>query len=118
MANNTLPLNKFRLVAKTLDSGSNLIYRENLDVASIVLSTQITNITGSIQSTSVKILKSGSVSYDDAITLMKDALIPPGDSLNPIAGKIVLEKYDGFVVTSTQSGSLQIVFSVLENAIN
>lgn len=118
MATNTLPLNKFRLIAKTLDSGSNIIYRENLDVASIVLSAQITNMTSSLMTTNVKILKSGSASITDAITLMKDALIPAGDSLNPISGKIVLEKYDGFVVTSTESGSLQIVLSVLENAIN
>lgn len=117
MANNTLPLNKFRLIAKTLDSGSNLIYRENLDVASIVLSAQITNITGSLMTTSIKILKSGSADTD-TITLLKDAKIPAGDSLNPIAGKIVLEKYDGFVVTATESGSLQMVLSVLENANN
>lgn len=113
----TLPLNKFRLIATTLDSGSNLIYRENLDVASIVLSTQITNITGSMQTTSVKIQKSGS-EETDAIYLVKDANVPVNESLNPIAGKIVLERYDGFVITSTESGSLQVVLSVLENANN
>ena len=58
MATPTLPLNKFRLIATTLASGSNLIYRENLDVASIVLSAQITNVTGSMQAASVKIQKS------------------------------------------------------------
>ena len=118
MATNTLPLNKFRLVAKTLDSGSNIIYRENLEVATIILSAQITNMTSSMQTTSVKILKSGSVSEADAITLVKSGKIPVDESYNPISGKIVLEKYDGFVVTSTQSGSLHIVLSVLENANN
>lgn len=118
MATKPLPLNKFRLIAKTLDSGSNIVYRENLEVASIVLSAQITNMTSSLMGTDVRILKSGSVSDDDAITLLRDSKIPPGDSLNPIAGKIVLEKYDAFVITSTQSGSLQVVLSVLENAIN
>jgi hypothetical protein len=117
MATNTLPLNKFRLIATTLDSGSTIIYRENLDVASIILSTQITNVTSSMQTTSVKILKSGS-SAGDEITLVKDAMVPPNESLNPIAGKIVLERYDGFVVTSTNSGSLQVVLSILENANN
>lgn len=117
MATPALPLNKFRLIATTLASGSNLIYRENLDVASIVLSTQITNVTGSMQTTSVKIQKSGSLD-EDAIYLVKDASVPVNESLNPIAGKIVLERYDGFVVTSTESGSLQVVLSVLENANN
>jgi hypothetical protein len=118
MPTNPIPLNKFRLIAKTLDSGSNLIYRENLEVASILLSAQITNTTSSIMSTDVKILKSGSLSDSDAIALLKDAKIPPGDSLNPISGKIVLEKYDAFIITSTKSGSLQVILSILENAIN
>ena len=117
MATNTLPLNKFRLIATTLDSGSFIIYRENLDVASIILSTQITNVTSSMQTTSVKILKSGSAEGNE-ITLVKDAMVPPNESLNPIAGKIVLERYDGFVVTSAESGSLQVVLSILENANN
>lgn len=118
MPTNPIPLNKFRLIAKTLDSGSNLIYRENLEVASILLSAQITNTTSSIMSTDVKILKSGSLSDSDAITLLKNTKIPPGDSLNPISGKIVLEKYDAFIITSTESGSLQVILSILENAIN
>jgi flavoprotein len=45
-------------------------------------------------------------------------MVPPNESLNPIAGKIVLERYDGFVVSSTNSGSLQVVLSILENANN
>jgi len=117
MATTTLPLNKFRLIATTLDSGSTIIYRENLDVASIVLSAQITNVTSSMQATSVKILKSGSAEGEE-IALMKEALVPPNESLNPISGKIVLERYDGFVVTSAESGSLQVVLSILENANN
>jgi hypothetical protein len=117
MATPALPLNKFRLIAATLDSGSNLIYRENLDVASIVLSAQITNITGSMQTTSVRIQKSGS-NEDQSIYLVKDASIPVNESLNPISGKIVLERYDGFVITTPESGSLQVVLSVLENANN
>jgi hypothetical protein len=117
MATPALPLNKFRLIATTLASGSNLIYRENLDVASIILSAQITNVTGSMQAASVKIQKSGSIE-NDAIFLVKDANIPVNESLNPIAGKIVLERYDGFVISTAESGSLQVVLSVLENANN
>jgi hypothetical protein len=38
------------------------------------------------------------------------------ESLNPFAGKVVLEKYDGLYMSTPVSGSLQIVLSVLENA--
>ena len=37
-----LPLNRFRLVSVSLASGSNLIYQENLDISTIILSCQIT----------------------------------------------------------------------------
>ena len=43
MATTPLPLNKFRLLATNLASGSNLIYSSSLDVSTIVLSCQITN---------------------------------------------------------------------------
>jgi hypothetical protein len=110
-----LPLNKFRLLTTTLASGSNTIYQENIDVATIILSCQITNITGSAQSCDVTIAKSGSASQ---ITLMKNGIIPVNESLNPLAGKIVLERNDAFVIKTSVSGSLDVVLSVLENAIN
>ncbi len=112
---NEIPLNKFRLLAYTLGSGNNLIYSSSLDVASILLSTQITNVTSSIQTVSVLIQKSGSASY---ITLMNSGSVPPDESLNPLAGKVVLEKYDGLYMNTPVSGTLHVVLSVLENAIN
>jgi hypothetical protein len=110
-----LPLNRFRLLTTKLISGSNIIYQENIDVATIILSCQITNITGSIQNCDVAIQKSGSASQ---ITLLKNGIIPIDESLNPLAGKIVLEKNDAFVIKTSVSGSLDVVLSVLENAIN
>ena len=64
-----LPLNKFRLLTTNLISGSNTIYQENIDVATIILSCQITNITGSSQTCDVAIQKSGSASQ---IVLLKN----------------------------------------------
>ena len=113
----TIPLNKFRMLTKTLDSGPNLIYSSSLDVASILLSTQITNVTGSgdTQVVSVSIQKSGSTDY---VYLMSSGSIPADESLNPLAGKIVLEKYDGLYMHTQNSGALHVILSVLENAIN
>lgn len=113
----TIPLNKFRLLTKTLSSGSNLVYSSSLDVSSILLSTQITNITasGATQVVSVSIQKSGSTDY---VYLLNSGSVPAYESLNPLAGKVVLEKYDGLYMHTQYSGSLHIVLSVLENAIN
>lgn len=110
-----LPLNKFRLLTSTLISGSNTIYQENIDVATIILSCQITNTTGSIQYCDVAIQKSGSAAQK---ILLKTGVIPVNESLNPLAGKIVLERNDAFIIKTSISGSLDVVLSVLENAIN
>lgn len=110
-----IPLNKFRLLTKELQSGNNLIYSSSLDVASILLSTQITNVTSSNQIVSVNIQKSGSASF---ITLLNSGSVPPDESLNPLAGKVVLEKHDGLYMTTSENGKLHVVLSVLENAIN
>jgi hypothetical protein len=113
----TIPLNKFRMLTKTLGAGQNLIYSSSLDVASILLSTQITNVTssGDTQIVSVSIQKSGSTDY---VYLLSSGSVPAHESLNPLAGKVVLEKYDGLYMHTQYSGSLHVVLSVLENAIN
>jgi hypothetical protein len=110
-----LALNKFRLLTTNLISGSNIIYQENIDVATIVLSCQITNISVSTHLVDVAIAKSGSAV---PITLLKGSILPSNESLNPLAGKIVLERNDAFIIKTSSSGSLDVVLSVLENAIN
>lgn len=111
---NPLPLNRFRLLSVSLVSGSNLIYKEDLDVSTIILSCQITNITtGSIQSASVEVQKSGSAQL---FTVLNNGYIPPFESLNPLSGKLVLERQDAFYISTNQTGKLDAVLSVLENA--
>ncbi len=110
-----LPLNKFRLLTANLVSGSNTIYQENIDVSTIILSCQITNLAATTNYADVAIQKSGSAQQ---ILLLNNGAIPTSESLNPLAGKIVLEKNDAFVIKTSSSGSLDVVLSVLENAIN
>lgn len=116
MATNTLPLNKFRLLAFKLNSGNNTIYQENLEVATIILSCQVSNMTGNTQYISVLIEKNDNPG--NPITLVKDAPIPVNEALNPFGGKIVLEKNDKLIFNTANSNTLETVLSVLENAIN
>jgi hypothetical protein len=112
-----LPLNKFRLLTTNLVSGSNTIYQESIDVSTIVLSCQITNlVTGSTKTATVQLQKSGQTGT--YITLLKDGRIPPYESLNPLSGKVVLERNDAFIINTNESGVLDVVLSVLENANN
>jgi hypothetical protein len=113
----TLPLNKFRLMTANLVSGSNVIYQEDLDIATIVLSCQITNLTtGSTKTATVQLQKSGQTGT--YITLLNNGHIPPYESLNPLSGKVVLERNDSFIINTNETGVLDVVLSVLENANN
>ena len=115
MATSQLPLNKFRVITKTLASGSTTIYQEDQDLATILLSAAITNVTGSTQSVTVQIQKSGSAQVS---SLLYNAFIPMGEALNPFPGKVILERNDALIMKTAVSGSLEVVLSVLENANN
>jgi hypothetical protein len=110
-----IPLNTFKLIAKPLTSGSNEMYKETVkNVSSIIISSQIANLTNSDQALTVKLNKSGSIDY---ITLVKDVIIPPSESLNPFTGKIILEKGDGlYFYAPSGSSILDATVSILENA--
>lgn len=110
-------LNTFKLILKPLVSGSNLVYQESVfDVSTIILSIHIANLTETSQFVTVKLEKSGSSGIETA-TLLKNAGIPPAESINPISGRVVLERGNKFIVeTPAPSGSLDVSLSVLENA--
>jgi hypothetical protein len=108
-----VPINRFRVLTKTLDSGSNIVYQENIDVSAILLSAAVTNVTSSLQRIDVLVQKSGSTNFT---YLLYNSPIPVGESLNPFPGKVIIEKNDALIVKTTQSGSLHVVLSVLENA--
>jgi hypothetical protein len=73
-------------------------------------------MTGTTQYVTVKIEKIDEVG--NPYTLVKDAPIPVKEALNPFTGKIVLERNDKLIFNTTNTGTLEAVLSVLENAIN
>lgn len=108
-----VPINRFRVITKTLDSGSNTVYQENIDVSAILLSAAVTNVTSSLQRVDVLVQKSGSVS---PTYLLYNSPIPVGESLNPFPGKVIIEKNDALIMKTPASGTLHVVVSILENA--
>jgi hypothetical protein len=109
-----IPLNKFRVITKNLLSGSNTIYQENEDFSTILLSAAVTNVTSSIQTVTVQVQKSGSLIPPSS--LVYNTYIPIGEAFNPFPGKVILERNDALIMKTNQSGSLEVVLSVLENA--
>lgn len=108
-----IPINRFKVLATQLNSGSSTVYEVTEDVAAILLSAAVTNVTSSAQIINVQVQKSGS---EAGYYLLYNSTIPVGESLNPLPGKVILEKNDSLVIQTSVSGSLHVVLSVLENA--
>lgn len=121
-----IPLNKFVLVTRQLRQSNNNklnVYQTPAGVSAVVLSFQISNIleesTTQEDSITIDLIieRSGEDFY-----LIKEAVIPVSESLNPLSGKLVLQEGD-IVKLESKSGDLyppvsqaDIVLSVLENA--
>lgn len=107
-----IPLNTFVLVTETLDAGNNIVYQETVNnISAIILSIQVANTSGVLQRVSVKIRKGNTDTF-----IIKNAAIPPEEVLNPLSGKIVLEKGDGLIMEAFVGGVLDATVSILENA--
>lgn len=110
-----IPLNVFRLVATPLISGSNSVYKETSDISTIILNATVTNVTEDPQTFSLQILKNGETI---PVTLLKNFIIPPEESVAPIGGegKIVLESEDELLFITNQTDAIEVILSILENA--
>lgn len=81
------------------------------------MSAHISNLTEQTQRISVKLQKKGTDEQDGLIvTMLKNAAIPPEESLNPFTGRVVLEQGDKFIIETPVSGAMEIALSILENA--
>lgn len=110
----TLPLNTFRTITnQNIGSENQNIYTCPVGVTAIVLMAQISNIDP---------LNVGTVSFAHVrqniyTYLVKNASVPTEDALNPLSGRLVLQSGDSVVVqSSNNSGTLQILISLVESA--
>jgi len=123
-----IPLNKFVLVTKTLreeDDGEVEVYQTPVGVSSVVLSFQISNVlaeslTGAEDSITINVvIDRGS---GNEFFLVKEAVIPVSEALNPLSGKLVLQEGDIVKLEALEGQTFapvseaDIVLSVLENA--
>lgn len=122
-------LNRFRLILKSINNGENIIYQSGepfdtsdtgplFDVSAIILSAHIANLTNDTKRVTIKLQKVDDLDNPvSTVTMVRNAAIPPEESLNPFSGRVVLEVSDRFIVeTNDPSGDLEIALSVLENA--
>lgn len=105
-------LNVFKTITANLTTSSNVIYTAPALKTSIILSLQVTNITGSTANTTFF----HSTSSNQLVELCKDFEIPTKDSASILTGKLVLETGQKIVGQAGANTALKLVMSLLETA--
>ena len=122
-----IPLNTFRTVTSTPDSLSEtIIYVATTGLTSIVLMAQAATTGLDAGLITFKHYRAaptsnpqvnGNIAVGDTSTvIVNSALVPPNDALVLLGGKLVLETFDYITVKSDQTGTLQVIVSILETA--
>lgn len=106
-----LALNTYKTFRADVTTGITTVYTTPNGVSTIHLFSAVSNTTSGITTVTVYHNRSGS-SYE----LIKNAKIPTGDTLNPIAGSLVLEVGDKIEVSGTANNAMKFTLSVLESA--
>lgn len=124
-----IPLNTFKTKTAVLTTASTAtVYTAPIGVTSIILMAQISNLTTQTQSFTFVHHRNRPVLADaqgngaqpantDSI-LVKNFEIPPGDAGTPLTGKMIVESLDSVRAYASNTGSLQLILSVLETANN
>jgi hypothetical protein len=122
-----IPLNTFKTKTSLLSSNTtSTVYTAPIGVTSIVLMAQIANISTSTQNVTVKHFRNRRVLRDaqglgeqpgnTESILVKDFAIPKNDSASVITGKLIIEELDSIRAYAVNSGTCQLVLSILETA--
>lgn len=104
-------LNVFKTVTYDLDTNVTEIYTAPALYSAIVLSAQITNVTGSTALATMSVLSPDSTETE----LIKDFPVPGYDATSALVGKLVLETDHGLTIRASTNGALKITLSILES---
>jgi hypothetical protein len=122
-----IPLNKFTTKTAVLTSNSSsTVYVAPIGVTSIILMAQVANISSATQYLNFVHYRNRPVLRDaqgngaqDPNTpsfLVKQFAIPPGDAGSALSGKLIVEQLDSIRAYTSNSGTCQLVLSILETA--
>ena len=122
-----LPLNKFLTKTTVLSTSTTAsVYTAPIGVTAIVLMAQIANLTTATQTVTFEHFRYKTILPDaqgfggqpgnTPSTLVKDFAIPPNDAATPMFGKLIIEELDSIRAYAANSGTMQLVMSILQTA--
>jgi hypothetical protein len=122
-----IPLNTFKTKTAVLGSNStSTVYTAPVGVTSIILMAQVANLTTQTQTLNFvhhrnrPILAdaqgNGAQAANIDSPLVKNFLVPADDAASVLSGKLIIESLDSIRAYSSNTGTLQLVLSILETA--
>lgn len=112
-----IALNKFRTIRVGITTEMVGIYTCPIGVASIVILSQVTNVSNSNGICSVTAVHHRGTEAITSYKFANNVSIPPNDSLNLISdGRLALETNDIIKIKGSDNNSLELILSVLETA--
>jgi hypothetical protein len=111
MAVASAPVNVFRTITETVGLTTSVIYTSPVAYTGVILLSQITNTGTSTQTISFGYRRGG---IDTPI--IKDLAIPANDTVNLLAGKLVVETGESLTLIGSNATDLKYLSSVLETS--
>lgn len=113
-----IALNKFRTIRVPVKTNSVGIYTCPIGVASIVILSQVTNVSSGIASvTAIHARDPDPVTGIISFRFANNVTVPPNDSVNLVGdGRLALETNDVIFVSGSENNKLELILSVLETA--
>jgi hypothetical protein len=105
------PLNTFKSYTANLTTISTSIYTAPSGYTTVMLSAQISNISGNTITVSGYHIRSG-----NPTALIIGASVPVNDALNLLTGKVILQTGDSLYANASANTAAQILVSVLETS--
>lgn len=115
----SIALNKFRTIRVAITTQMVGIYTCPIGVSSIIILSQVTNISSgnSLGKYNVTAVHSRSIENPADYKIANQLTIPPNDGINLIPdGRLALETNDVLKIQANENNTLELILSVLETA--
>ena len=107
-----IPLNRFLTEPRLLNTSDQLLYTTPLERASILLGSQASNYSADPITITFTIRKNG-----EDYVLLNEYVIPPGDQLQVVNGKLILDYGCSIRARVSADNAVNIVLSILETTV-
>jgi hypothetical protein len=111
MAAASAAVNTFQTVTQTVGTSNAVVYTAPVGYTGVVLLSQCTNMGATTYTMTLNFRRDGSDT-----PLIKDIPIAPNDTVNLLAGKLVLETGDSLVTSGSNATNLKFLTSILETS--